>query len=61
MFETEMQVEMSRYIKLSKDWSGFKKYMVLCAWMGTVRMREMNDFLTRQAAEGAKQSEVGGT
>ena len=51
MFETELQIEMSRYIELSKPWAGFKKYKVLCAWMGTIRMREMNDFLVAQAKE----------
>jgi hypothetical protein len=51
VFETELQIEMSRYIELTKSWTGFKKYKILCAWMGTIRMREMNDFLAKQLAE----------
>jgi hypothetical protein len=51
LFETELQVEMSRYIELTKTWTGFKRYKVLCAWMGTLRLREMNDFLVRQVEE----------
>jgi hypothetical protein len=58
MFETELQIEMTRYVELTKTWTGFHKYKVLCAWMGTLRMREMNDFLSRQAAEEAKAREA---
>lgn len=55
MIETELQVEMRRYIKLTEGWSGNHRYQIMCAWMGTIRMREMNDFLSRQAAEEATQ------
>lgn len=50
MFETELQVEMSRYIKLTEGWSGNHRFKILCTWMGTMRLREMNDFLAAQAA-----------
>ena len=54
MDETELQVEMTRYIELTNAWTGFHRYKILCSWMGTMRMREMNDFLSRQMAEEAK-------
>lgn len=48
MFETELQVEMTRYIKLTEGWSGNHRFKVLCSWTGVARMREMNNFLSAQ-------------
>jgi len=49
MVETELQVEMRRYIELTEGWNGHHRFKILCAWMGTARMREMNEFLAKQA------------
>jgi len=51
---TELEVEMQRYVLLTKGWSGHHRYRVMANWMGTLRFREMNDFLEAQFAEKAK-------
>jgi hypothetical protein len=55
MYEIELQKEMTRYIELTKGWSGPHKYKILCSWMGAVRMRAMNDFLGAQSAKEVKE------
>jgi hypothetical protein len=58
MVETELQVEMRRYIKLTEGWSGHHRYKILCTWMGTARMKDMNDFLAAQARESKLHSDA---
>jgi hypothetical protein len=58
MVETELQVEMRRYIKLTEGWTGFKRYKILCAWMGMARMRDMNCFLEAQQRADNSEAET---
>jgi len=57
IFVTELEVEMQRYVLLTKNWSGHHRYRVMANWMGMLRMREMNDFLQAQMAEAKLHSD----
>jgi len=50
IFVTELEVEMQRYVLITKNWTGHHRYRVMANWMGMRRMKEMNDFLQAQMA-----------
>jgi len=42
---TELEIEMKRYITITKEWTGLHRFKIMSQWMGMLRMREMNDHL----------------